>query len=328
MIIAVLAFLMTGAAKSDVQTHGVAECTSPGTASPATSHLIIENRHGVDDLDYLRVEGRNGRFLHVYYDDASEREARGYARCLGLQVDLIAEAVGDTRMHVQWSSVAFVADDQYIPPRGEETTVRWVVHTSASEAATYSTEMEQMVLLTLPHEQAHAYQARGRTSLPLWFSEGHASWIERKISEKIAPEIALQARRRMVEDAADAPPANLADWGHRKVKREAIMRQVSEEDRARMEADLAYIPKGTYRFALDDFESDESNSAARYLKARLVFEGLEQRHGAQAVHRWVDEILSRTQATTFETLTVTVAAHFGEDLTTLLSDEAAIYARQ
>jgi hypothetical protein len=236
-------------------------------------------------LNLLRVTGRQGAFMHIYFDEPSEAVARRYASCLGTQLNLLRDELLDAREGAQWASVVFTADRNYVPPRGEDIKTRWVIRTDPE--APESERPASMVIKTLPHEQVHDFQARNGAFAPLWFDEGHATWVGLRITERLDPEAARRDREDRLAPLRSADgPVNLAGWGQRIVKREAILRQVSPEDRVRMETDPNYVPRGgSFTFTMDDFETDESMAGARYAAALLTFEELEQRHGADKVRR-------------------------------------------
>ncbi len=66
--------------------------------------------------------------------------------------------------------------------------------------------------------------------------------------------------------------------------------------------------------------ADESRTLERYAAALLVFEGLEERHGADKVRRWVAEITSASGGVSKEMLAASIKTHFGEDMAVLLRD--------
>lgn len=271
-------------------------------------------------LQRLRVTARRGAFMHIYFDSKSEVDARRYAVCLGGQLNLLANELLDAREGAQWASVVFTADRNYVPPRGEAIKTRWVIRTDPE--ASEGERPLAMVIRTLPHEQVHDFQSRNGAIAPLWFDEGHATWVGLRVTGMLDPEAAkLDREERLAELQATKGPVNLGGWGQRIVKREAILRQVSPEDRVRMEADPDFVPKGgSYTFTIDDFETDESMAGARYAAALLMFEGLEQRHGADKVRRWVLDVTATSGEVRTDTLAASVRMHFGEDLTDLLKD--------
>ncbi|WP_343345259.1 hypothetical protein WJT74_12005 [Sphingomicrobium sp. XHP0239] len=96
------------------------------------------------------------------------------------------------------------------------------------------------------------------------------------------------------------------------------MRQVSPEDRARMEADPDYSPSGSFSFTGDDFENDMTNDGASYPLAEAVFMGLEARHGEAAVHAWMSDITAAAGPIDDAKLSASLEQHFGETASDLL----------
>ncbi|MFA6219246.1 MAG: hypothetical protein WC692_05655 [Erythrobacter sp.] len=298
----------------------MAECAASQGASPVVSGVQVEEVSSDEpDLKMLRVTARRGAFMHVYFDPPSEATARQYSSCLGTQLDLLAAELRDEREAAQWYSVIFTSDQDYVPSKNSGVKARWIISTDPAAPRWY--RPHAMVLETMPHEQVHDYQSRNRAKLPLWVLEGHATWAGLRITTLLDPQIG-QSKREETLSRVDltAMPAKLADWGDRRIKREAMLRQVSPEDRAKMEADPAYIPNVPFRFTLDDFESDESRTLERYAASLLIFEGLEERHGADRVRRWMAEITATTGNVSKDMLAASIMKHFGEELAELLKD--------
>ncbi len=297
------------------------ECVAMQAGTPVTPGVEVQQVPSDDpQLQRLRVTARRGAFMHIYFDSRSEADARRHAVCLGTQLNLLANELLDARDGAQWAAVVFTADRNYVPPRGEAIKTRWVIRTDPQ-----AVEWERprpMVIRTLPHEQVHDFQSRNGAIAPLWFDEGHATWVGLRVTGMLDPEAArLDREERLAELRSAKGPVNLAGWGQRIVKREAILRQVSPDDRARMQADPDFVPKGgAYTFTMDDFETDESMAGARYAAALQLFEGLEQRHGADRVRRWVLDVTANPGEVTMDQLVASVRLHFGEDLKDLLKD--------
>lgn len=299
----------------------VPECVEVQANAPVASGVEVQEVPSDDArLKLLRVTARQGAFMHIYFDEDSEADARRYAGCFGTQLNLLVNETLDEREGAQWASVVFTADLKYIPPRGEEIKTHWVIFTDPK--AFEGARPRAMVIETLPHEQVHDFQSRNGAITPLWFSEGHASWAGLRITGMLDHEAAKRDREQgLLELRSALRPVNLAGWGQRRVKREAILRQVSPEDRARMESDPKFVPKGgSFTFTIDDFVSDESMAGARYAAALLMFDGLEQRHGADKVRRWVLDITSTSGEVTEAQLAASVKMHFDEELSELLND--------
>lgn len=271
------------------------------------------------EYDILRVDAANGAHMFVYFDFGSEAVARSRAACLEHQINLLQLHLGDTRTSAEWASVVFTTDPDYSPPRGEGIKTRWVVLVSSSPSGAIN--LDRMVLSSIPHEQVHDFQARNGARLPRWISEGHANWVGHHVTSALDPGEGKRQRLNMLDSLSRSEgPINLVGWKKVRPKREAIMRQVSANDRARMEADPDYFPSGSFQFTQDDFEGDETNQPARYAAAFLVFEGLEERHGANAVRNWMHELSSKHGVVSREDVAQTAKRAFNEDIDILLAE--------
>lgn len=298
----------------------VSECDASLVSAPVVSGVEVQEYPSDDaQLKLLRVTARQGAFMQVYFDDNSEADARRYAACLGTQLNLLAEELLDDRQNTQWASAVFTADPNYVPPRGDEIKTRWVILTAPT--AFEGGRSRHMIIKILPHEQVHDFQSRNGATAPRWFAEGHATWAGLRITRMLDPEQARVEREgRLAELRSAEGPINLDSWGQLIVTGDAIMRQVSPEDRARMEADPNFTPRGSFTFTKNDLAADETMASARYAAALLVFEGLEQRHGANQVRKWVLDVTSASDEITQDEMAASVKKHFHEDLTELLND--------
>lgn len=309
-------FLFTAPAAATIPACVAEPIESPGVAGVDVRDLA--EREG--DYRILRVEASRGAYLLVYYDAGSEAMARGRAACLGAQLNLLQSELGDTREGAEWASVVFTTDQDYVQPGGPGAKIRWVVYTTPSD--TWGMDPQNTILMVIPHEQVHDFQSRSDARVPRWFAEGHATWVGTRISSLLQTGLGEAKRATTKQELENATgPLNLAAWGGTRPKREAVMRQVSDEERARMEADPDYWPSVTLRLTVDDLEGDESNLVARYAGALMVFEALEERHGAAKVRAWAHEVTS-TPSITPAALAESVRRHFAEDLDALLAEPA------
>lgn len=89
------------------------------------------------------------------------------------------------------------------------------------------------------------------------------------------------------------------------------MRQVSAEDRARMNADPNYNPTGSFTFRPDDFEGDMAADAASYPAANAIFVGLARKYGVSAVQSWMTALSSTSGAITPQAARTSVERQFG-----------------
>lgn len=317
-ILASTVFAIVTLAAGSTQADVLAACSSAPGDLPTVAGISITDEASTGEMASLRATSEaSGAFLRIYYDAGSEAIARARAACLGAQLPMLERETGDDRRGAEWSSVIFTQDAAYTPPRGENMKTRWPV--TVLSDGNLSPAGHVMIVSVIPHEQVHAYQTRSGARPPRWLAEGHASWIQSRIVPQLDPQMDQGTREHRARELASVEgPINLAQWGSVRPKREAIMRQVSAEDRARMQADPNFHPTGAFRFGPDDFETDMSDQTANYAAAAAVFNGLEARHGTAAVQAWIAEISHSSGPITLPALVETVQRHFGESLSDLL----------
>lgn len=297
---------------------------SPGERPAIAGISIRDEPAAPGDLGAMRVTSEaTGAFMRVYYDTGSENIARARAACLGAQLPMIERETGDTRRDAEWSSAIFTQDPAYVPPRREDVLPRWQVDVQPD--GDLSALGSIIVVHTIPHEQVHAYQTRAGARPPRWVAEGHANWIQDRVAPLLNPTIARTQHQLRMDDAAQGEgPLNLAQWGSRRPKREALLRQVSPEIRARMEADPTFNPTGMFTFTPEDFEGDISNTSGQYAAAKAVFTGLESRYGADKVRLWITELTASSDRITPQSLAETIKRHFGENIDDLLAEPSMV----
>lgn len=217
-------------------------CAAPiGTRSQLPGITIEPAAASGGDLAYLRItDHRSGGWLHAYYDPAAEPAAWARAACIGAQIRLLDAETGGAWPKGRWSSVVFTPRTDYIPPRSASEK-RWMIATAPD--GTLTPAGQHMTVVVLPHEQVHAFQKCLGADTPRWFHEGHAQWISRKVVAVVAPESGRDVARKGAQALAESTePVALARWGGMQVKPEAILRQVSPEERKKIKADPHYAP--------------------------------------------------------------------------------------
>ncbi|MBB4099950.1 hypothetical protein [Sphingomonas kyeonggiensis] len=295
-----------------------AACAAPVGARPRLPGITIEAvAAGGGDLPHLRITDRDsGGSMNAYYDPSAERAAWARAACLGAQIRLLHAETGGVWRNGRWFSVVFTPRADYIPPRSVSEK-RWSIATAPDGMLT--TAGQHMTVVVMPHEQVHGFQQRTGAQTPRWFHEGHAEWISRKVVAILAPAAgqadALEGARALRDSTG---PVALAGWGGMQVKPEAILRQVSAEEREKIKADPHYTPAGPFSFGPGDMISDESNTPARYEAAWRVFASLEAAHGAARVEAWAIDLTAAGGSVTGARVQETAAAAFGEDLSNRL----------
>jgi hypothetical protein len=275
-----------------------AACAAPVGERPKIKGIRIERVMASDrDLPKLRItDVASGGWMYAYYDATSERAAWARAACLGAQLRLLDIELSGARRNAQWYGAVFAAGS-YVSP-SSETVTRW--HVPVRSNGALLEDGQDMVVLTMPHEQVHGFQMRAGAQGPRWFSEGHAEWLSRFVKQAIAPAAARKDALKYEADLAAATmPVALGNWGGLKIKREAIFRQVSEAERRKMESDPHYYPPmdaRSFKFGPNDLAGDESDPSftrARYEAAWRTFHELAAAHGKATVQRWVVDLTSQ-----------------------------------
>lgn len=233
---------------------------------------------------YQLVNRKTGAVMRVYYEPALRQLAADHLPYLAWMIDQVARRTHADAGQVIWHSVVFTTNPDYIAPRtGNDT--RWSVVATAE--GRLSPRSEDMLFGVIPHEQVHAVQNSMHPRLPRWFAEGQASWVGLQISNQTRPEyVAAQRREQLDALGRINAPLNLSAWGGLRPRREAIYRQVSPEDRARMDRDPTFTPSGSFRFGPGDIVADEVDQRPRYAASLRLFQDLERRAGTDAMARW------------------------------------------
>lgn len=291
---------------------GLALCTALAGPVNAQSALAIGRVRPVpSDLSYVRVADTVRHLVfRVYFDSTGEGAAR---RAIPLLADVyteLARRTGASAARVEWAAVAFVAHPDSAPTRlGDE--VRWVVPVLRSGAL--GDDGERVLYRVVPHEQVHAIQRSLAGDLPRWFSEGQATWASVPVTDRLHPALG-RVQRAELRDAHGNTPRRLSAWGGVIVRREAVLRQLTPEQRARAEQDSSYQPPGPFSFTPSDFMSDESDLLARYGAAFALFTDLEGERGPAALRAWMRELWREPAALTNARLVETARRRLGVDL--------------
>lgn len=275
------------------------------------SIVVTRPRATSGDLFGVRVMDPPRRLVfRVYFDSTGRAAALKAIPTLADMYASLSESVGADPSQVEWAAVAFVRDPCYVPPRNSGE-VRYSV--TVEPSGLLGAQGEADLYLTLPHEQVHRIQNSLTEGVPRWFQEGQAEWAGLRITDRLRPSLA--ARKRQEDDVAYAGlPRRLAAWGGVRVKPEAILRQMTPEQRARQAQDSTYRPPGPWKFGPADFVSDESEMAARYGAALALFSELERARGSSHLVDWYRRLWDEPKPLTTESLTASIRAHFGLDI--------------
>lgn len=284
----------------------------PATAAAQPRLSVTRARAETGDLSGVRVLDRaRGLVFRVYFDSASRRAATAALPRLADLYAAVARASGADPGRVEWAAVAFVTDTSYTPPRiqGE---VRWTVLVGPDGAL--GARGERDLYLVLPHEQVHSVQQSFGLTVPRWFQEGQAEWAGLAATRRWRPALAEAERREKLAAYGDSS-RRLAAWGGVMVKREAIIRQMTPEQRARLAQDSTYMPPGPWTLGAGDMVSDESQTVARYGAALALFEQAAAARGPSALTRWFSTLWDGAGRQTTDALAAGLRAHTGVDVT-------------
>jgi hypothetical protein len=276
-----------------------------------SSMVVTRARSARGDILAVRVMDPDQHLVfHVYFDSASQAVAFKTIPTIDSIYAMLSRNLGADPARVEWAAVAFVTDTAYLPPRNNGE-VRWSVKVEPS--GELGPQGETDLYLTLPHEQVHSLQNSLTDGAPRWFQEGQAQWAGLRVTDRLRP--ALAAQKRQEDSAAYAGlPRRLAAWGGVIVKREAILRQMTAEQRARLAADSTYQPPGPWKFSPSDFISDESATPARYGAALALFTELERARGLSQLVNWYRQLWVEPKLLTTKSLTASVQEYFGLDI--------------
>jgi hypothetical protein len=276
-----------------------------------SSIVVTRPRSARGDILGVRVMDLDQRLVfRVYFDSTSQAVALKAIPAIDSIYAMLSQNLGADPAKVVWAAVAFVTDTAYLPPRNNAE-VRWTVNVEPS--GELGSRGETDLYLTLPHEQVHSLQNSLTEGAPRWFQEGQAEWAGLRITDRLRP--ALAAKKRQEDSAAyGGLPRRLAAWGGVTVKREAMLRQMTAEQRTRLAADSTYQPPGPWKFNPSDFLSDESETAARYGAALALFTELERAGGSSQLIDWYHRLWDEPRRLTTQSLTASIREYLGLDI--------------
>jgi hypothetical protein len=271
-----------------------ASCASDGVPQAKNQIFSVTSKPAASgDLPYLEIRSfKTSNFLRIYYEPQLSAAAKLKAGCLIGLLDLLAPIIPDSRRNVHWSAMVVTTDEKYMPPRQKDE-LRWV---NVLTNGKWDDKSVYFLIHAMPHEEVHLSQARSKSELPRWFLEGHAEWAALHVTQQIKPEIAKQRRKELSTAFSQLKSAHLATWGGIKVKKEAIDRQLTPEDRVKMANDPTYSPVGPFTFGPGDYTEDNENESGRYGAALALFDHLEKRYGIAATHVWINKVMASDNA--------------------------------
>lgn len=224
----------------------------------------------------------------VYFDNTSERIARQSVPTLAAFYRQVAALVVIDPADVDWHAVVFARNAESLILTRKPGESVWRVDVGGD--GQLSTDGIKTLYITMPHEQTHATQNvwQDATGLPRWFDEGQASWVELQVVALWKPALAKEQREKLASALKDAKqPVALAQWGGVHPKPEAILRQLTPEQRAQFLKNPSSIQLSrAFAFKDGDFVSDESNTLARYGASLALFERIDKQAGRDALIAW------------------------------------------
>lgn len=257
----------------------------------SSSHTLLAATPANASEDLLATDMRgNGLSFSAYSASEDMALVQENSASLISMYQVLVETIGVDPSAVKWAEIAFIRNNNYIPSSDKEGIVRWVIPLTTKGGLGISGKHE--MFLTIPHEQVHAIQ-KVFGDLPRWFSEGMAEWAGLRATKVAAPGLYADRKKQLnAALASSAVPLNLKSWGGVKPKPEAILRQLTPEQKRRMAKEPGYFPSGPFSFGPDDFISDESNTFARYAASLRIFEAIESRSTSSKMREWFDAIIN------------------------------------
>lgn len=263
----------------------LSSCASTSASSNKLEFAALPS-DAKDNLRGVSVTGKDFSF-QVYRDANDLKAAESVSAELSKVYEILADTFGLAPNEVIWSQVALSRDPNYEPPRHDNLT-RWTIPLDKSGALGPSGKDALYVLI--PHEQVHAIQNRFG-NFPRWYSEGMAEWAGLKATSALQLHLAHKRREALSNARLSVKePLNLQSWGGISPKPEAVMRQITPEQRARMLSEPGYMPPGPFSFGPGDLVSDESNTLARYAASLEIFETIEAKAGPKQMLSWLNAV--------------------------------------
>ncbi len=276
-------------------TTGRDAATTSLTARPIPMAEIDVTRVAArpDDLDSFKAIHRlTGIAFNVYYDQQSAAIAQNSIPLLASFYRDVAARTGADAAATHWHAVVFAHDAENLVLHRDKHETRWKIDVGAD--GKLSEGGVRSLYATIPHEQVHGVSGHGPDGLPRWYAEGQAEWAGLWVTERWRPDQARTERARHALEAKTAKqPLALGKWGSLRVKKEALLRQLTPAQRAAAEKDPSAMPSGPFTFVDGDFEEDESNTVARYGGSLALFEEIEKRSGTAVMQDWFRAVAAK-----------------------------------
>lgn len=253
--------------------------------TPADQLRIESAVSAPDNLSSVTVHDlENDASFKVLFDASSEQTARESIPTLATFYRQLSDLLALDPAQVHWSNVLFAQDAENLVLTKQAGNTVWKIDVGAN--GELSEEGIKFLYSALPHEQVHATQPDG---LPRWYAEGQAEWAGLQVTTAWDARLAAQRRAVLAEALAKTGPSvALGRWGGVQIKPEAILRQLTPEQRAQFQEDPASVPLTGISFGPDDLVSDESNTQARYGASLALFERIDAAAGRAGLHAWFE----------------------------------------
>ena len=253
----------------------------------------------------------------VYFDAASSQVAQQSIPILAAFYREIASLVVFEPAKVEWAPVLFARNAEVLVLTRKPGETLWKIDVAAD--GRLSPDGVKTLYQVIPHEQVHSTQHIGHTNivgLPRWFSEGQATWAGLLITQRWTPELARETRAKRTAAFASAKlPLALVKWGGFQPKLEAILRQLTPDQRAQYEKDPSTVSlSGAFTFEENDYTQDESNTLARYGASLALFDRIDKQAGREALLVWFKAVQQAGKQVTSEQLAALALQHTKIDI--------------
>lgn len=288
---------------------------SPSSGPPqlrqSTSDVLLQEAAAEGALSALDVvSSSDGLRFRVYHDAPSGEAARAVAPELAEGYRRVARLVGFPVARAQWFDVLFTVAPESVRKRSAGDR-KWVIPVMPDGGLGND---GWSMLVTMLHEQTHAIQSSARPDrrLPRWFQEGQATWAGLSAARSWKPRLVAVEEERHAAFLRRPQRASLATWGGVRVKKEALLRQVSEDQRETVRQ--GGNVDGPFSFGPGDFEQDTDAELYRYAAAAALFRRLEADAGRERLVAWFKALWAEPGELTTELLVERAQEVLGQDI--------------
>jgi len=265
------------------------------------TYKVDKKESSSQDLAYYSVTDKEFEYK-VYFDSINEKAASRAISYLNKLYDEILKSFKVKNGLSKWADVAFVNDEGYKSPAYENT--RWVIQNQKTDGL--SNQAKKEIYSIIVHEQVHALQRQFENckSLPRWFKEGQAIWIESRVLSHLTPkewDKSFNKLKKISEDKIlNEKMTPLENWGGMGFSIEAIKRQLTPVGIEYLEKHGTTPPGVTLSFKPTDFNEEGHNlfsHAVNYYKSYLIFKSIQDNIGTKVLIDWNKDILNECYTT-------------------------------